>query len=339
MSECCCQKSDKKEELLPQKLVFTWRDYFKVFFAWLFNYRRTFSLTPGLYYTGESYNVVAPLLVTCNYHLTVFTLWRILRKRTTRPTRVLIIDTKGINVWCSSGKGQFSAKEIVKQLARYPKDQLTREEKITLILPKLSLSGVSLAELKREQIIPRIGPIYAKDLPAYLDEQPWKDRKTDVYKFNLADRLFTLGPSLVQFLYYGIFIFLGLFVWNFFFNTGIHWQIFPILTAIAFFYVVLFPLLPTKKFALKGLTLFGLMGTGFSLYFFLFRQGPFELLSLCFYLSFLAGANLFFALYYTGNSGVSNYSLVKREIKNFLPLTALCFIGALIFIVLKGVTV
>ena len=336
MSECHCQMPVKNEELQPQKIIFTWRDYFKVLFAWLYNYRRTFSLAPGLYYTGAAYVVTAPLLVTCNYHLTVFTLWRILRKR---QIRLLVVDTRGINVWCSSGKGRFSAAEIIKQLARYKKNQLTNEEKLTLILPKLSLSGVSLSELKKLQIIPRIGPIYAKELPVYLDEQPWKDRKTDVYRFNLADRLFTLGPALVQFLFYGIFIFLGLFIWNYFFPTGIHWQIFPIMASIAFFYVILFPLLPTKKFAIKGLTLFGLMGAGFILYDLLFRQGAFDFLRMLFYLTFLAGANLFYALAYTGNSGVSNYSLVKREIGTFLPLTFLCFLGALIFIILKGIIV
>ena len=106
-SDCCGPQTQTS----PQKISFKIIDYFKVLYSWMFAFRRTFIIEPGLYFTGEEYDISTPLLVSCNYHMTVFVLWRILR---TRNVRLLVIDTHGINVWCSSGKGQFSADEILK---------------------------------------------------------------------------------------------------------------------------------------------------------------------------------------------------------------------------------
>ena len=38
---------------------------------------------------------------------------------------------------------------------------------LTLVLPKLSLAGVDLRALRKVRVRPLIGPVYAKDLPAY----------------------------------------------------------------------------------------------------------------------------------------------------------------------------
>jgi len=51
---------------------------------------------------------------------------------------------------------------------------------------------------------------------------------------------------------------------------------------------------------------------------------------------FIIGFNLFFGLYYTGNSGVSNYSLVKEEITRYLPIALASFLLALISLIIKG---
>lgn len=317
----------------PKKISFKLIDYFKVFYSWMFAFRQTFSIEPGLYYTGREYDIKTPMLATCNYHMTVFGLWRKLKSRN---VRILVIDTKGINVWCSSSKGQFSAEEISKQLTRYKKETLTENNKITLVLPKLSLSGVSIAELKKRSIVPKIGPVYTKDLPDYLDDLPLRNRNKDKFQFSLKDRLFTLLPSLVQVLRYGIYITIGLFIWHYFFNTGIYWQVLPIFVIIVVIYTILFPLLPTKKFAVKGLVLYAVLIAVLSIYYFQF-ENSLDRLTYIFYLAFLGGSNLYFSLSYTGNSGVSNYTLVKKEIIMFLPITVLFFLASLVTVIIKGV--
>ncbi|TAL34442.1 MAG: hypothetical protein EPN93_12015 [Spirochaetes bacterium] len=318
----------------PKRLSFGTRDYFKALHSWIRAFRRTHTIEPGLYYTGARYDIGTPLVVTCNYHLTVLSVWRALRARN---VRVLVIDTDGINVWCSSGKGRFSAEEIMRQVGRYGKGMLTRGERIDLVLPKLALSGVRLSELKKQGVRPVIGPVYASELPAFLDAAPLRDRVADIYRFSVKDRLFTLTPSLVQFAKYFLFAAAGLFAWDLAFSTGIHWQVLPAALGFGLAYILLFPLLPTKKFAVKGIALFALSWGAASVAMFLqgsIQGDPYRYL---FWTFFMFATALFFALYYTGNSGVSNYSLVKDEIVTWLPVSALSYVAALVFIILAGV--
>ncbi len=320
----------------PRRLSFGMRDCLKAFHSWFRAFKRTHMIEPGLYYTGERYDIAAPLLVTCNYHLTVLSLWRCLRGRN---VRILVIDTDGINVWCSSGKGRFSAAAIMQQVARYGKGMLTRGEKIDLILPKLSLSGVKLSDLRKQGVRPVVGPVYASALPAFLDGTASRDTAADIFWFSLKDRLFTLTPSLVQFAKYFIWAAAGLFLWDLLFPTGIHWQVVPAALGYGLAYILLFPLLPTKKFAVKGIALFAIVWAASSAW--VLFQGTESLASepyrYLFGTFFVFGTALFFSLYYTGNSGVSNYSLVKREIITWLPVSALSYAAAVVSIILAGV--
>ena len=319
---------------MPEQIKFYFIDYLKVFYSWIRAFRKTFVIEPGLYYTGEDYNIDSPLLVTCNYHMTVFWLWRVLKKRS---VRILVIDTNGINVWCSAGKGQFSAGNIIRQLKRYDDKIIYNNDKLEIVLPKLSLSGVSIPKLKSYSIKPIIGPVYARDLPEFLDNPPLRDRADDKFKFSFNDRLFTLVPSMIQFTKYLILMFVVLFAWHYFFKTGIYWQVLPIGILFGISYIILFPLLPTKKFTMKGLTLFLFFGL-MMFYYFINTGHTMDTLTLLFYLSFMSATSIFFSLNYTGNSGVSNYSLVKKEIIHFLPVSAILYVAAITIIIIKGVT-
>lgn len=327
MEQSCCAPKGA-----PKKLAFSFLDYFRSLYCWIFSFKKTYSVKPGLYFTGEEYDINAPVLVTCNYHLTVFLLWRIIKKL---KTRILIIDTKGINVWCSSGKGQFCANEILKVISAYEPGILTKGKKIELILPKLSLSGVSLSELKKNFIKPIIGPVYMKSIPKYLKNEPYEDCADDKYKFNLKDRLFTLVPSSLQFMKYIFNICLAIFVFNHFRPIGIYWQPFILGLLICLLYIIIFPILPSKKFAVKGIFLASII---------LFPSFALDrlavinlaLLDKIFYSLFILGTSVWFGLYYTGSSGVSSYSLVKKEITMFLPVAFLAILSSLVILIIKG---
>ncbi|MBN2546228.1 MAG: hypothetical protein JXB50_10555 [Spirochaetes bacterium] len=330
MNEACCSNYSG----LIRKLNFNFLDWFKSIYCLLFAFKKKFIIDPGLYYIGEKYDINLNLLVTCNYHLTVHLLWNIVRNRN---LRLLVIDTKGINVWCSSGKGQFSSNEILKQLNRYEPEQLTIGKKLEIILPKLSMSGVSLSELRKNFIIPKIGPIYMRDIPDYLDKKPLEDRTEDKFEFNFKDRLFTLIPSLLQFTKYSLFMAAALFIWNYFFKTNIHYQVILISIIIAVLYIIFFPILPTKNFSIKGLFLALFLILTAVILLILFKINL-PILSSVFYIFFISGISLFFALYYTGSSGVSNYSLVKKEVIRYLPLSFLLILSSFITIIITGVT-
>ena len=314
----------------PTKLDFNLLDYLEVIYSWIFAFKETFIVKPGLYYTGDVYDIEAPLIVTCNYHMTVFRVWQFLKGM---DVRILVIDTDGINVWCSSGKGKFSAKNILQHLVQY--DDYFAEGKIEIILPKLSLSGVNLQKFKNYSIKPIIGPIYAQKLPEYLSDPPYQDRIDDKYRFNLHDRLFTLIPSLTQIITYSFFTILFLWGIDLLLKTGIVWQVLPVTFFTTIFYITFFSMLPSEKFAIKGLFLAGIELVLLVLFILtrFVQPGLFETI---FYFLFIIGFNLFFGLYYTGNSGVSNYSLVKNEIIRYLPISFTSFLLALIALLIKG---
>lgn len=277
--------------------------WLKAALAWVFLFSRTFAVAPGIYYLGQ-HKSEAPLLVTGNFYLTLFALARHLGNI---PVRILVIDTGGINVWCSAGKGIFSAKEII---AKLKECRLQREgEKTRIILPKFSLSGVHLKELRQAGIIPVIGPLYADDLPAYLAAAVPRNYLGDTVRFGLKERLYSALPTAVQFLYY----FWGAYV----ISLGHLGQAYIGLAVfLAFSYPLLFPYLPGKLFATKGIAL----GLAASLVSFLYLLAGGGLTAALWpKLLFFWPTAVFVALSYTGNSPISNYSSVRREISRFLP--------------------
>ncbi|MEW5806098.1 MAG: hypothetical protein AB1756_01920 [Acidobacteriota bacterium] len=347
--------------LEPLPLDLGLKDHVKAFISWIFLFMRVFAVKPGLYETGLNSRTGAsqkrdahltsrtqyreketmeslPLLVTCNNFLSVFLLVRRVRPR---RVRLLVVDTDGINVWCSAGKGRFSASEIIDKAGRAGllKDEgkMAEREKINMILPKFSLSGVNLAELKKAGIQPIIGPLYAKDVPGYLDEGEIEDRIHDCVHFGIQSSAFTALPTAVQFLLY----FLGVYVVLLgFVKPLIIWMA----TAIAFLYPIFFPYIPGRQFAVKGIylgifsSLLAAMvsfanGMGEpsspSLVSFLWfsRQSsvmsPQSLIPL---VLFLVATSMFVGLSYTGNSAVSNYSNVRKEIGRFLPVIVVLYV-------------
>ena len=71
--------------------------------------RNHYQVTPGLYASGTP-DADSPLLVSANYKLSFDCLRAALNGES---AWLLVIDTKGINVWCAAGKGTFGTDEIV----------------------------------------------------------------------------------------------------------------------------------------------------------------------------------------------------------------------------------
>ena len=106
-------------------------------------FRMKYTVTPGLYALGNP-DKDSVVLVTSNYRLSLNVLRSALNNRN---AWVLVVDTKGINVWCAAGKGTFCTKEIVKQIVS--SNLISRISHRTLILPQLGASGVSSAKLQK----------------------------------------------------------------------------------------------------------------------------------------------------------------------------------------------
>jgi len=122
-----------------------------------------YTVVPGLYALGKP-NPSSPVLVTANYKLSFD---RLRRAMAGHDAWILVVDTDGINVWCSAGKGSFSADEVTRRIAETALDTVVEHRE--LILPQLAAPGVAAHELERRSGFDVVwGPVMAEDLPAFL---------------------------------------------------------------------------------------------------------------------------------------------------------------------------
>jgi len=147
---------------------------------------------PGLYALGNP-TKDSPIFVTANYTLSFDALRSALRGI---DGYILVLDTKGINVWCAAGKGTFGTDELVNRI------ELTGLHNIVshrmLILPQLGATGVAAHEVKRRSgLIVEYGPVRAMDLPEYLKTRRATPEMRRV-RFNLVDRLVLIPVELVH---------------------------------------------------------------------------------------------------------------------------------------------
>ena len=76
--------------------------------------RRDYKVAPGFYAAGSP-GPQSPVLVTANYKLSFDALRHQLLGI---DAWLLVIDTRGINVWCAAGKGSFSTDEVIQSVRR-----------------------------------------------------------------------------------------------------------------------------------------------------------------------------------------------------------------------------
>lgn len=127
----------------------------------------------------------SPVLVTCNYDLTVRKLTRALRGQ---DVWIVVAPSSGINVWCAAAGGHFSTHSVVTALKT--SGISNRVGHRTAILPQLSATGVLSRDVrKRTGWRVEFGPVYIKDIPEYLETgRRVTDEMRHVY-FSVRQRL------------------------------------------------------------------------------------------------------------------------------------------------------
>ncbi len=127
----------------------------------------------------------APVFVTCNFDLTVR---RVMEALQGLDCYLLVAPSKGINVWCAAGGGMFNAHSVASVIKTSQIGEKVGHR--TLILPQLSAAGIDVARVKRETGWHcAFGPVYARDIPAYLAANHKKTEAMRQVSFPLADRL------------------------------------------------------------------------------------------------------------------------------------------------------
>lgn len=226
--------------------------------------RSRYRVVPGLYAVGDP-GSGSPVLVTANYKLTFNKLRKELRGL---DAWIVVLDTKGVNVWCAAGKGTFGTAELLDKIARLRLNDVVSHN--VLVLPQLGASGVSAPEIARVSHFRIVwGPVRASDLPAFLAAGMLKTAAMRRVEFRLVDRL-AVAP--VEFAHATPYLlgalaisFAGALPLDPFFMTRFWWLLAATTGSIvagAFAFPALLPLLPTRAFAVKGAFLGALWGAG-----------------------------------------------------------------------------
>ena len=139
---------------------------------------------PGLRRVGDP-GPLSPVIVTGNYDLTVR---RVLRAMRGLDAWVVVAHSSGINVWCAASGGHLSTHQVVTALKTFGIEEKVRHRRV--ILPQLAATGVQAREVSRRcgwRV--RFGPVYAEDLPRYLEGDARKTDDMRRVRFGWAERL------------------------------------------------------------------------------------------------------------------------------------------------------
>jgi hypothetical protein len=327
---CCCSTVTAVEvstSLSAKDILGTWKVRCGV-------NRMNYKVAPGLYYVGRPCSD-SPVLVTANYKMS----FDFLRKELSGISAwILVLDTKGVNVWCAAGKGTFGTEELLKRL-----DISDLSKKVThktLILPQLGAAGVSAHEvLKRSGFKVVYGPIRAKDLPEFLKNGMKADKEMRTVHFSLADRavltpveiMGAIKPSLILF---GIMFLLNQLGIARFTGTDLY-AYFGAVIAGCVLTPMLLPWIPGSAFSLKG----WLMGLLWTVTVIILNHGfkgmEYGILTAIAYLLVLPSVSAFYAMNFTGCSTFTSFSGVMKEMKTAIPLMAVS-IGFGIILLITG---
>ncbi|RKY87491.1 copper oxidase [candidate division KSB1 bacterium] len=127
----------------------------------------------------------SPVFLTCNYHLTVERLKRVLRGV---DCYILPSNSRGFNVWCGATGGHFNNHSVISSLKTSGIEKLVDHRNI--ILPQLSAAGIEKKVIK-EKIGWKViwGPVYAGDIPEFIENGFRKTLEMREVKFPLVQRI------------------------------------------------------------------------------------------------------------------------------------------------------
>ena len=278
--------------------------------------RMNYRIDPGLYGVGTP-DDTQPVLVTSNYKLS----FDLLRKELTGINAwIMVLDTKGINVWCAAGKGTFGTNELLKWISQTKLSQIISHR--TIILPQLGASGVSAHEVQKNSGFKVIyGPVRATDIREFLNFRMKATPEMRTVKFTFSNRLILTPIELVGALK-PLLVFLGiLFILNL---LGI--GPFRIIDFYAFIGAVLIgtvlvpvllPWIPGRAFSWKGWLLGILWAVAINIHY--FNYSDYSWLRSLTYVLILPPVTAFFAMNFTGASTYTSLSGVVKEMKIAIP--------------------
>lgn len=274
--------------------------------------RDSYMVAPGLYRLGNP-DGDSPVLVTANYKLTFDTL----RSKLAGITAwILVLDTKGINVWCAAGKGTFGTEEVIARVASSNLADIVSHR--TLILPQLGAPGVAAHEVAARTGFRIIyGPIRAVDIAAFLNAGMKVTPEMRKVQFKLLDRIVLIPIEFAHIIRPLLLVLGTLFAALLLGVADVDWTgTLPYFGAVVvglFLVPALLPWIPMRAFAFKG----WLVGVLFAVLMILMSGS--DLRQAILYLCILPAIAGYLAFRFTGSSTYASPSGVAKEMRYALP--------------------
>jgi acetyl-CoA decarbonylase/synthase complex subunit gamma len=157
--------------------------------------RYGYTIDPGLY-ALEAPDDRSPVLVSANYKLSFDALRRELAGRS---AWILVLDTRGINVWCAAGKGTFGTDELVRRIEAAELSSAVTHN--VVVVPQLGASGVNAPEVRRRTRFRVVyGPVRSADLARFLDAGMRATPDMRRVRFTLRDRIVLVPVEIMNLL-------------------------------------------------------------------------------------------------------------------------------------------
>ncbi|MBE0521850.1 MAG: carbon monoxide dehydrogenase [Candidatus Methanoperedenaceae archaeon] len=289
--------------------------------------RSKHSVEPGLYAIGTPAQD-SPVFVSASYTLSFDALRSALSGT---DAYILVLDTKGINVWCAAGKGTFGTDELVHRIESTGLKNIITHR--TLIVPQLGATGISAHKVRtRSGFRVEYGPVHASDLPEYMKTRKATPGMRRV-RFTLRDRI-TLIP--VELFFVPLPFIIAVVIISLLGGLMTAAAVVTAILAGIVLFPILLPWIPTKDFSTKGFIIGALSAFPFAIWAFntthdaslLLRYG-----SALVYMLAMPSITAFFALNFTGSTTFTSVTGVRREIYAHVPTMASMLVTALTLVV------
>ena len=302
--------------------------------------RMSYAVAPVLYAAGSP-GPQSPVLVSANYKLSFD---RLRQELVGLDAWILVLDTKGINVWCAAGKGTFGTDEIVRLVEESHLSQVVGHR--TLIVPQLGAPGVAAHEVKERSGFRVVyGPVRASDISAFLAAGMKALPAMRRVRFGLGDRLAVAPMALVGggkravVLAACLLVLAGLgrggYDVGLAASAGLRAALLVLLAFVggAMFAPILLPWLPGRMFSTKGAVVGLALACGAALLGLIpsppgkveegkASAGPAGRMEIWAWLLVMPAIAAFLAMDFTGASTYTSLSGVRREIRRAVPLQA-----------------
>ena len=317
----CCEKSASAPPVSAVSSDLTLREYIEHIRCRISGLRMRYAVKPGLYAVGNPDND-SDVFVSANYKMSFDILRRALKGMN---AWILVLDTKGINVWCAAGKGTFGTDELIKRIGASQLENTVSHWRI--IVPQLGATGIA-AHIVQQKTGFRVyyGPVDAWDIRRYVETGYTATEDMRRVKFTVWDRLvltpMEMLPALKIYVIYAVLMFfiMGMKPSGIIFKDGLADGLpfiflgFLAVLSGALVTPLLLPYISFRSFAVKG-WIAGLVFTFLGI-----KNISIAAPATVFSFLFFPLASSYIALQFTGSTVFTSMSGVKKELRFALPI-------------------